>query len=99
MRPRSLVAASLLALAALPAQAVSAQPDHVGTLRSICEAQGGDFYVTPYNRARCQGTRPSDGADDGLRAAATICTMQLGGDFRAAPSYGTTDGTMTWICI
>lgn len=50
MRPRSLIAASLPALAALPAQAVSAQPDHVGTLRSICEARGGDFYTTPDRR-------------------------------------------------
>lgn len=99
MRVRTLIPGAVLALVALAPGMAQATADHSQTLRHICEAKGGDFYVTPFNRARCQNTRPSNGADDGLRAAKMICTMQMAGDFRAAPTFGTTDGTMTWICI
>lgn len=48
-------------------------------------------------RARCQGSRPSDGADAGLRAPFMICTMQMAGTFVSSPIDAA--GTMTWVSL
>jgi hypothetical protein len=98
MRIRSLIAGAAVALAGLPAAgSASAEADHSETLRDICEAKGGLFVPRPgWWRARCQGSRPSDGVDDGLRAPFMICTMQMQGDWFAATLD---DGTTNWVCF
>jgi hypothetical protein len=62
-------------------------PTHSDTSRKICEAHDGTFVPHPtFWRARCQGSRPSNGADDGLRAPFMICTMQMAGTFFSSPT-------------
>jgi hypothetical protein len=98
MRIRSLIAGAAVALAALPAAgAASAEADHSQTLRNICEANGGTFVPHPFFwRARCAGSRPSGGVDDGLRAPFMICTMQMAGTWFASTLD---DGTTNWVCL
>lgn len=105
MRTRILVrvataaTAAAVAAAALGATAtpVAAEPDHSRALRRICEANDGTFVPHPmFWRARCQGSRPSGGVDDGVRAPFMICTMQMAGQFTAATAA---DGTTSWVCL
>lgn len=89
-------AAAAVAVAALGATPAAAEADHGRTLRRICEANDGTFVPHPlFWRARCQGSRPSGGADDGLRAPFMICTMQMAGQFTAGTAA---DGTTSWVC-
>jgi hypothetical protein len=98
MRTRSLIAGGVIALSALSTGSASAEADHSDTLRAICEAHDGTFVPHPtFWRARCQGSRPSNGADDGLRAPFMICTMQMAGTFFSAPTDE--EGTMNWVCL
>ena len=98
MKTRALIAGGIAALASLPMGVASAAPDHDDTMRRICVAHDGIFVPRPgWWQARCQGSRPSNGADDGLRAPFMICTMQMGGEFFSVATDE--DGTMNWICF
>lgn len=99
MKTRAIIAGGIVALAALPIGATaSAAPDHAQTLREICLAHDGISVPRPgWWQARCQGSRPSNGAADGLRAAFMICTMQMDGEFFSAATDEA--GTMNWICF
>ena len=98
MRIRTIVAAGVVALAALPAATASAEADHTKTLRTICEAQGGTFVPHPFFwRARCSAAR-STGADASFaRAPFMICTMQMDGTFFSGEGPG--DGVTSWVCL
>ncbi len=99
MKTRALIAGGIVALGALPIGATaSAEPNHADTMRHICVSHGGIPVPRPgWWHARCQGSRPSNGADDGLRAAFMVCTMQLDGEFFSVATDEA--GTMNWICF
>jgi hypothetical protein len=92
--------AGALAFTALAPSAVSAQPieDPVVALRDLCDTHKGDFYVTPYNRARCQGARVGGRRGTTLELERDICVNELDGIFNAAPSTGRRN-RVTWVCI
>ena len=96
MRTRHLMAGAALAVAGIAAAAPAvAEPDHVQTLRTICQSKDGISVPRPgWWRSRCQDAR-SDGTDRGANQAFMICTMQMDGTFFSQTDENGTD----WICF
>ena len=94
------VAAGALALAVLAPTTAAAETsdDPVAELRELCTAAGGDFFVTPYNRARCQNARVTGRRGTSLAAEQLICTDVLEGTFNWV-STPDRPKRVTWACI
>jgi hypothetical protein len=94
------VAAGAFALSALVPAVAAAEPADgpVAELQQLCEAARGDFYITPYNRARCQFARVTGRHGTTLTAERSICTDVLSGTFTTASSPER-PRRVTWACI
>ncbi|MGH9134037.1 MAG: hypothetical protein ACRDZZ_08885 [Ilumatobacteraceae bacterium] len=71
----------------------------VRALEHICEAQGGTAVHNPFQLVRCQSVPEAPHRTLVLRVAEFICERPIGGTFGSAPSFGSTDGSITWVCV
>ena len=81
--------AASFAAAAVESPAVDPAP-----LRALCEAKGGDFYVTPMAIGRCQEAR----SNKGFAVEQQVCEDIYGGRFAAATGTYRPNRT-TWVCL
>ena len=87
----TLIAAAAVAIPAGGAGADSA--DALEQLRVMCTMKTGDFYVTPYQLARCQDTR----ANKGFEQERALCT-QLGGVLDVSTEFSRNNHA-SWGCV
>jgi hypothetical protein len=102
MRSRNLlltiITAAILSaggLATSPA-AGAASSDLTQQLQELCERRHGDFFVTPYQRARCQFAKPA-GRDRTFSTERQICEDSLAGTFTVV-STTIKPNRVTWAC-
>jgi hypothetical protein len=74
----------------------AATSDPTQQLRELCEGRHGDFYVTPYQRARCQFAKPA-GHDRTFSTERQICEESLAGAFTVVSSTIKAN-RVTWAC-
>jgi hypothetical protein len=82
-------------LATAPA-AGAAPSDPTQQLQELCERRHGDFFVTPYQKARCQHAKPSQ-RDRTFSTERKICEESLAGTFSVVSSF-TRPNRVTWAC-
>jgi hypothetical protein len=97
---KRIVAASAIAAGALtavvtPGSAEAAPSPAQETMRALCEASRGDFFITPYNLARCQNVRSKTGD---FPVERSVCEEQLMGEFVATPSFSGKPHRYSWGC-
>ena len=87
------VAAAAAASVLVPSAAARAESgDALDQLRVACTMKTGDFFVTPYQLARCQNTRSNKGFD----TERALCD-ELGGDFVVSTEFSR-NNRATWAC-
>ena len=86
----AVVAAASVIVPTAAARAESGGP--LDQLRVLCTMKTGDFFVTPYQLARCQNTRSNKGFD----TEHALCD-QLGGDFVVSSEFSR-NNRATWAC-
>lgn len=96
----SLTAAAALGATSTAAAAAETAPTGGSerALEAICDSQGGTLVNHWYQRVRCQQVPPSTMREPQLSVAELLCESQLGGFFAVGTSYGSVDGSITWIC-
>ena len=81
------------ASAIVPTAAAGAESgDPLDQLRVMCTMKTGDFFVTPYQLARCQNARSNKGFD----TERALCD-ELGGDFVVSAEFSR-NNRATWAC-
>jgi hypothetical protein len=88
-----ILAAAAAAAVTVPAGAAGAESaDPLEQLRILCTMKTGDFFVTPYQLARCQDTR----SNKGFEQEHTLCA-ELGGDFVVSSEFSR-NNRASWGC-
>jgi len=90
----TVVALAAAAAVVSPAGGASAESaDALEQLRIICTMKTGDFFVTPYQLARCQDVR----SNKGFEQEHALCT-DLGGSFVVSSEFSR-NNRATWGCV
>jgi hypothetical protein len=90
---KAIVAAAISSAVIVPAGAARAESsDAIEQLKIICTMKTGDFYVTPYQLARCQDTR----SNKGFEQERALCA-ELGGSFVVSSEFSRNNHA-TWAC-
>ena len=93
-RTRSIILTAAAA-AAVIAPAGASRAESAGPLeqlRILCTMKTGDFFVTPFQLARCQDTR----SNKGFEQEHTLCA-ELGGDFVVSTEFSRNNHA-SWGC-
>lgn len=91
---KTIVAAAAAAAVIVPAGGARADSaDALAQLRIMCEMKTGDFYVTPYQLARCQDVRANKGFD----LERSLCTA-LGGALNVSTEFSRNNHA-SWGCV
>ena len=90
----TMIAALAAATVIVPAGAARAggSADPLDQLRIMCTMKTGDFYVTPFQLARCQDVR----SNKGFETEHALCD-DLGGDFVVSSEFSRNNHA-TWGC-
>jgi hypothetical protein len=90
----TVVALAAAAAMATPAGGAGAESaDALEQLRIICTMKTGDFFVTPYQLARCQDVR----SNKGFELERALCT-ELGGVLNVSTEFSR-NNRATWGCV
>jgi hypothetical protein len=93
-RIRNTIVALAAAAVIIPAGGAGAESaDALEQLRIICTMKTGDFFVTPYQLARCQDVR----SNKGFASERALCT-ELGGSFNVSSEFSR-NNRATWGCV
>jgi hypothetical protein len=89
----SIVAFAATAAVLVPTGAAKAESSEpLEQLRIMCTMKTGDFYVTPYQLARCQDVR----SNKGFSVESALCA-ELGGSFAVSSEFSRNNHA-TWGC-
>jgi hypothetical protein len=90
----TIVALAASAAVVIPAGGAGAESvDALEQLRIICTMKTGDFFVTPYNLARCQDVR----SNKGFEQERALCA-ELGGVLNVSTEFSRNNHA-TWACV